>query len=60
MKVRFYIPLEKASDILDYIQNEWFNYIDPEDIFVSQPLLITTIAIDVDYKTAKHFLSIIN
>ena len=60
MKVRFYIPLNKATDILDYIQNEWFNYIDPEDIFVSQPLFITTIAIDVDYKTAKHFLSIIN
>ena len=59
MKVRFYIPLYKASDILYNIQNEYLDQIDPKDIFVSQPLFTTTISIDVDYKTAKHFLSII-
>lgn len=60
MKVRFYIPLNKASDILYDIQNEYLDQINPEDIFVSQPLFITTISIDVNYETAKYFLSIIN
>ena len=59
MKVRFYIPLNKAEDILWDIQNEYLDQVDPDYIYISQPLFIQTIEIQVGYKTAKYLLNLV-
>jgi hypothetical protein len=59
MKVRFYIPLNKAEDILWDIQNEYLDQVDPDYIYISQPLFIQTIEIQVGYETAKYLLNLV-
>ena len=56
MKVKFYIPLERAMDILYDLENENYENIGSNDIYIEPPFLDDCIEVFLNSKVARNFI----
>tara|TARA_R100001460_G_scaffold11458_2_gene26818 strand:- start:748 stop:978 length:231 start_codon:yes stop_codon:yes gene_type:complete len=56
MKVKFYIPTERAIEILINLENEDYEAIGYDDIYIEPPFLVDCIEVFLNSKVARNFL----
>jgi len=56
MKVKFYIPTERAIEILINLENENYEAIGYDDIYTEIPFLADCIEVFLNSKVARNFI----
>ena len=56
MKVKFYIPLERAIDVLHDLECEYYENVGPNDIYIEPPFLVDCIEVFLNSKVARNFI----
>lgn len=56
MKVKFYVPINRAMDVLNNLENENYENISFNDIYIEPPFLANCIEVFLNSKVAKNFI----